>query len=214
VVGHFTAGGSSFESEIWGDNAVLMPVFRGDVFQSVTFRMKDPSKFAALKRELEADPRLGVQLKRESDYYAEQSEMLANVIRFAGVFITLIMAIGAVFGAMNTMYAAVGARTREIATLLVLGFSPFAIMISFMIESVILALCGGALGCVLSLFINGIRTGTTNFQTFSESTFAFMVTPGILLAGLIFSAGMGLVGGFLPAVRASRQPLARALRAL
>jgi putative ABC transport system permease protein len=96
----------------------------------------------------------------------------------------------------------------------VLGFSPFAIMISFMIESVILALCGGALGCVLSLFINGIRTGTTNFQTFSESTFAFMVTPGILLAGLVFSAGMGLVGGFLPAVRASRQPLARALRAL
>jgi putative ABC transport system permease protein len=214
VVGQFTAGGSSFESEIWGDNAVLMPVFRGDVFQSVTFRMKDPSDFTGLQKELEADPRLGVQLKRESEYYADQSEMLANVIRFAGVFITLIMAIGAVFGAMNTMYAAVGARTREIATLLVLGFSPFAIMVSFMIESVLLSLCGGALGCVLSLFINGMRTGTTNFQTFSESTFAFMVTPGILLAGLIFSAGMGLVGGFLPALRAARQPLARALRAI
>jgi len=214
VVGQFTAGGSSFESEIWGDNAVLMPVFRGDVFQSATFRMKHPQKFETLKKELEADPRLGVQLKRESDYYAEQSETLATVIRFAGVFITLIMAVGAVFGAMNTMYAAVGARTREIATLLVLGFSPFAIMISFMIESVLLALCGGVLGCFLSLFINGIRTGTTNFQTFSEATFAFTVTPEILGIGLIFSAGMGLVGGLLPAIRASRQPLARALRAM
>jgi putative ABC transport system permease protein len=214
VVGQFTADGSGFESEVWGDNAVLMPVFRGDVFQSVTFRMKDPSQFDALKKELEADPRLGVQLKRESQYYAEQSETLANVIRFAGVFITLIMALGAVFGAMNTMYAAVGSRTREIATLLVLGFSPFAIMVSFMIESVLLSLCGGVLGCILSLFINGIRTSTTNFSSFSEVAFAFHVTPPALATGLIFSAGMGLVGGFLPAIRAARQPLARALRAV
>jgi putative ABC transport system permease protein len=214
VVGLFTAGGSGFESEIWGDNAVLMPVFRGDVFQSVTFRMKDPSQFDALKKELEADPRMGVQLKRESEYYAEQSETLANVIRFAGVFITLIMALGAVFGAMNTMYAAVGSRTREIATLLVLGFSPLAIMLSFMIESVLLSMCGGVLGCVLSLFINGIRTSTTNFSSFSEVAFAFHVTPPALVTGLIFSVGMGLVGGFLPAIRAARQPLARALRAV
>jgi putative ABC transport system permease protein len=214
VVGLFTAGGSGFESEIWGDNAVLMPVFRGDVFQSVTFRMKDPSQFDALKKELEADPRMGVQLKRESEYYAEQSETLANVIRFAGVFITLIMALGAVFGAMNTMYAAVGSRTREIATLLVLGFSPLAIMLSFMIESVLLSMCGGVLGCILSLFINGIRTSTTNFSSFSEVAFAFHVTPPALVTGLIFSVGMGLVGGFLPAIRAARQPLARALRAV
>ncbi len=214
VVGHFTAAGSGFESEIWGDNAVLMPVFRGDVFQSITFRMKNAAGFDALKQELENDPRLGIQLKRESIYYEEQSELLGNVIRFAGVFITLIMAVGAMFGAMNTMYAAVGARTREIATMLVLGFSPLAIMASFMIESILLSLCGGVLGCFLSLFINGIRTSTTNFSSFSEATFAFMVTPGILLAGLLFSAAMGLVGGFLPAVRAARQPLARALRAL
>lgn len=214
VVGHFEAAGSSFESEVWGDNAVLMPVFRGDVFQSVTFRMKDPSKFEAIKKELEADPRLGIQLKRESDYYAEQSALLAGVIRFAGVFITLIMAVGAIFGAMNTMYAAVGARTREIATLLVLGFSPFSIMVSFMTESVLLALCGGVIGCLLSLLINGIQTGTTNFQTFSEVAFSFQVTPQALVTGLIFSGMMGVVGGFLPAIRAANQPLARALRAL
>jgi len=214
VVGLFDADGSGFESEIWGDNAVLMPVFRGDVFQSVTFRMKDPSKFEAIKKELEADPRLGIQLKRESDYYAEQSALLAGVIRFAGVFITLIMAVGAIFGAMNTMYAAVGARTREIATLLVLGFSPFSIMVSFMTESVLLALCGGVIGCLLSLLINGIQTGTTNFQTFSEVAFSFQVTPQALVTGLIFSGMMGVVGGFLPAIRAANQPLARALRAL
>ena len=214
VVGHFTAGGSAFESQIWGENAVLMPVFRGDVFQSATFRMKNPAAFAQLKQELETDPRLGIQLKRESEFYAEQSEMLANVIRFAGTFITLIMAIGAVFGAMNTMYAAVGSRVREIATLLVLGFSPVAIMISFMIESVLLSMFGGLVGCLMSLFINGIRTSTTNFQSFSELAFSFMVTPQILLAGLLFAVGMGVVGGFLPALRASRQPLARALRAI
>ena len=214
VVGLFDAQGSGFESEIWGDNAVLMPVFRGDVFQSVTFRMKDPSRFEAIKKEVENDPRLGIQLKRESEYYADQSSLLAGVIRFAGVFITLIMAVGAIFGAMNTMYAAVGARTREIATLLVLGFSPFAIMTSFMIESVLLALIGGLLGCILALAINGIQTGTTNFQTFSELAFSFQVTPQAMVTGLIFAAVMGVVGGFLPALRAARQPLARALRAL
>jgi putative ABC transport system permease protein len=213
VVGLFTADGASFESEAWGDNAVLMPVFRGEVFQSVTFRMRDPSRFAAIKQVLEADPRLHVQAKLESAFYAEQSQTLASLIQFIGVFITLIMAVGAVFGAMNTMYAAVGARTREIATLLVLGFSPWSIMVSFMIESVFLSLIGGALGCVLALPINGISTGTTNFQSFSELAFAFQVTPAALLAGLAFSAAMGVVGGFLPALRAARQPLAAALRA-
>lgn len=214
VVGHFTAGGASFESEIWGDNKVLMPVFRGDVFQSVTFRMKDPARFAALKQALESDPRLGVQVRRESEFYGSQSEMLANVIRIAGVFIVLIMAVGAMFGAMNTMFAAVGSRTREIATLLILGFSPIAIMTSFVIESVILALVGGVLGCLIALPINGIVTSTTNFQSFSEVAFAFLVTPGALLTGLIFAAVMGLVGGFLPALQAARQPLAMSLREL
>ena len=214
VVGHFSAGGASFESEIWGDNAVLMPVLRGDVFQSVTFRMRDPARFAALKRQIEGDPRLGVDVHRESDFYAEQAGLLAGLIRFMGVFITLIMAVGAVFGAMNTMFAAVRARTREIATLQILGFSPWSVMVSFMLESLFLALLGGALGCLLALPINGIVTSTTNFSSFSEVAFAFRITPKALLAGLIFAAGMGLVGGFLPSLAAARRPLARSVREL
>jgi putative ABC transport system permease protein len=212
IVGQFEADGTSFESEVWGDNAVLMPVFRGDVFQSVTFRMRDPARFVALKKELEADPRLGVQLQLESEFYNAQSATLSSLIQFIGVFITLIMAVGAVFGAMNTMYAAVGQRTREIATLLVLGFSPIAILISFMVESVFLSLIGGVLGCLLAIPVNGISTGTTNFQSFSEVAFAFRVTPQALLAGMIFAALMGMVGGFLPALRAARQTIASSLR--
>jgi len=213
VVGHFIAGGASFESEIWGDNAVLMPALQRDnVFQSFTFRIKDPTRFDALKKQLEADPRLGIQVRRESEFYSSQSELLGNIIRFMGVFITVIMAVGAVFGAMNTMYAAVGSRTREIATLLVLGFTPVSVMVSFMIESVILALFGGLIGCLIALPINGIVTSTTNFSSFSELAFAFRVTPQALVAGLVFAGLMGLVGGFLPSLRAARQPLAKSLR--
>jgi putative ABC transport system permease protein len=212
VVGLFAADGSSFESEIWGDNEVLMPVFRGEVFQSVTFRMRDPARFEAIRSELENDPRLGVDVQRESEFYAKQSETLANLIRILGGFITVIMGVGAVFGAMNTMFAAVGARGREIATLLVLGFSPFAIMVSFVIESVILSLLGGVIGCLMALPLNRIVTSTTNFSSFSELAFGFRVTPDILLTGLAVAAVMGLVGGFLPALKASRQPLAAALR--
>jgi putative ABC transport system permease protein len=214
VVGHFVAGGSAFESEIWGDNAVLMPALdREGAFQSVTFRMRDPSRFAELKKRLEADPRLGVQVQTERQFYASQSQVLAGVIRGAGVVITLIMAVGAIFGAMNTMYAAVGQRTREIAVLLTLGFTPFAIMISFLFESVFLSLIGGVLGCLLALPINGITTSTTNWSSFSEVAFAFRVTPLGMAIGLVFAAVMGVVGGFLPARQAARQSLAATLRA-
>jgi putative ABC transport system permease protein len=214
VVGNFTAGGSAFESEIWGDNAVLMPALdREGAFQSVTFRMRDAAQFADLKKRLEADPRLGVQVQTERQFYSSQSELLASVIRVAGVFITLIMAVGAIFGAMNTMYAAVGQRTREIAVLLTLGFTPFAIMLSFLFESVFLSLIGGVLGCLLALPINGITTSTTNWASFSEVAFAFRVTPLGMGIGLAFAALMGVVGGFLPALQASRQSLAATLRA-
>ncbi len=191
-----------------------MPVFRGDVFQSVTFRMKDPTRFEAIKKTLTGDPRLGVDVYRESDWYARQSELLANLIRGIGVFITLVMGFGAMFGAMNTMFAAVGARTREIATLLVLGFSPLAIMTSFMLESVLIALLGGVLGCLIALPINGITTSTTNFMSFSESAFAFHVGPFELLGGLIFAVLLGVMGGFLPSLSAARQPIARTLRGM
>jgi putative ABC transport system permease protein len=214
VVGHFGAGGSAFESEVWGDNAVLMPVLRGDVFQSVTFRMKDPSRFAAIKKTLEGDPRLQVQVKRESQYYTEQAGALAGTIQVAGFMIVIIMAVGAIFAAMNTMFASIGSRSREIATLLTLGFSPGAVRTSFIVESVLIALVGGVLGCLFALPINGTATSTTNFSTFSEVAFAFQITPPILLTGIIFSLILGLVGGFLPAWKASRQPLAAGMRAL
>ena len=215
VVGHFVAGGTGFESEIWGDNAVLMPAMdRQGAFQSVTFRMRDPSGFQALKKRLEADPRLGVQVLTERGWYANQSALLATVIRVGGIFLTLIMAIGAIFGAMNTMYAAVGARTREIATLMVLGFSPGAVRWSFVMESVLLSLVGGVLGCILALPINAISTSTTNWSSFSEVAFAFRVTPIAMVVGLVFAVAMGFVGGLLPAFRAARQPLASGLRAI
>ncbi len=214
VVGQYTAGGSAFESEVWGDAAVLAPAFdRAGSFQSLTFRMKDPSQLDKLKAELEADPRTPVAVKRESDFYAAQSATLTTIIRVVGIFITAIMAVGAIFGAMNTMYAAVQSRTREIATLLVLGFSPLAVMASFMFEAVFLALLGGLIGCLIALPINGIGTSTTNFQSFSEVAFAFRITPAAILAGLIFASAMGVVGGFFPALKAARQTLATSLRA-
>lgn len=213
VVGHFEADGSAFESEVWGDNATLQPALqRGGGFQSITFRLRDPAAFAAVEKELEGDPRFAVQVHRESTWYVDQSGLLAHTIRVLGVLITVIMALGAIFGAMNTMYAAVQSRTREIATLLVLGFSPWAVMVSFMAESVVIALLGGALGCLFALPINGIVTSTTNWGSFGEIAFAFRVTPAGLLAGMVFAAGMGVVGGFLPALKAARQPLAGSLR--
>jgi putative ABC transport system permease protein len=213
VVGHFTAGGSAFESEIWGDATVLMPAMHRDgAFQTLVFRMKDPSAFASIKREFESDPRLQVDVRRERDFYAEKSRLFTTIITVLGSFITAIMAVGAIFGAANTMFASVGARTREIAMLLVLGFSPFAVTVSFLAESVFISLLGGAIGCLIALPINGITSSTTNFQSFSEQAFQFHVTPGILLVGLVFSALLGLVGGFFPALRAARQPIASTLR--
>lgn len=213
VVGAFTSQGSAFESELWGDATVLGPALgRGTTAQSVTFTMRDTSRFREIKKLLETDPRLGVQARTERQWYAEQSRLLATVVRGAGIFITLIMAVGAIFGAMNTMYAAVGARTREIATLMVLGFGRFSVMTSFIFESVVLALIGGVLGCLLAIPINGITTSTTNWSSFSEVAFAFRVTPSGMVAGLVFAALMGVAGGFFPALRAARQPLAATLR--
>jgi ABC-type lipoprotein release transport system permease subunit len=213
VVGLFATGGSSYESEIWGDANVLQPLFhRQGGYQVALMRMKDPSTFAAFKKELESDPRLGVDVQREDLYYAEQSQGVAILVTVLGGFITVIMAVGALFGAANTMFAAVSGRTREIATLLVLGFSPFAVMLSFVVESVFIALIGGVLGCVIALPINGITTSTTNFQSFSEVAFQFKVTPALMLAALVFAAILGVMGGFFPALRAANQPIARTLR--
>ncbi len=212
VVCRFSANGSAFESEIWGENEQFMPVFRSDGFQSVTFRLKDPAAFDEAKRTLEADRRLTVDVHRESDFYTQQSQLLGRILTILALMITSIMAIGAIFGAINTMYAAVASRSHEIAVLLTLGFHPRSVLASFLAESALIAVVGGVIGALLALPINGIVTSTTNWASFSEIAFSFRVTPTLLLAGLCFAVVMGLIGGFFPARRASRQPVVQALR--
>jgi putative ABC transport system permease protein len=212
VVCHFTAAGSSFESEIWGENEQFMGVFRGNVFQSITFRLNDPASFDDAKRALQADQRVQVDAHRESTFYANQSQLLGQILRFLAIMITSIMAVGAIFGAVNTMYAAVSSRTPEIAVLLTLGFKPRNVMFSFLAESAVIAFIGGIIGCLLALPINGVVASTTNWASFSEVAFAVRVTPVLLLSGVIFAVVMGVVGGFFPARRASRMPVVQALR--
>lgn len=212
VVGHFEADGSAFESEVWGDAETLMSAFRGPVYQSVTVRLADPNAFDALVARIEADPRLQLQAKRESEFFAEQAQFLGSTLEFIAFFVTIVMSIGAVFGAINTMDAMVAARAREIAVLQTLGFQRRSVLASFLVEALVIALAGGVLGCLLALPINGIETSTMNWQSFGELTFAFRVSPKILLQGMIFAAVMGLVGGFLPARRAAKQGLAAGMR--
>jgi putative ABC transport system permease protein len=212
VVCRFSAGGSAFESEIWGENEQFMPVFRGEAFQSLTFRLKDPAAFDEAKRALEADRRLTVDAHRESDFYVEQSQLLGRILQILALVITSIMAIGAVFGAVNTMYAAVASRSNEIAVLLTLGFHPRSVLASFLAESALIAIVGGIIGALLALPINGLVTSTTNWASFSEIAFSFRVSPALLLAGLVFAVVMGLVGGFFPARRAAKMPVVQALR--
>lgn len=213
VVGHFSAEGSSFESEVWGENEQFMPVFRGEIFQSVTFRMRDAAAFDGIKATLEADPRLTLDAFRERDFYASQSTMLATILNFIAIFVASIMAVGAVFGAVNTMYAAVASRGPEIGVLLTLGFRPRSVLASFLLESVFIAAIGGALGCLIALPINGLVTSTTNWASFSEVAFAFRITPGLMLNGMIFAVVMGLIGGLFPARHAANQQVVEALRA-
>ncbi len=212
IVGHFSAGGSSFESEIWGENEQFMPVFRGEGFQTITFRMRDPSAFDGIKAQLEGDARLVVDAFREREFYEAQSTMLAQILGFLAVFVAGIMAVGAVFGAINTMYAAVASRAPEIGVLLTLGFRPMSVLGSFLLEAVLIAVVGGVIGCLMALPINGLVTSTTNWTTFSEVAFSFRVTPALLVNGIVFSVVMGLVGGLLPARRAAKQQVVEALR--
>ena len=212
VTCHFSAAGSAFESEIWGENEQFMPVFRGEVFQSITFRLKDPAAFDEAQRSLQADKRMTVDVHRESAFYAQQSQLLSTILSFLAVMITGIMAVGAVFGAINTMYAAIASRAPEIGVLLTLGFRPASILVSFLAESAFIAVIGGVLGCLFALPLNGIVTSTTNWSSFSEIAFSFRVTPLLLLAGVIFAVAMGVVGGFFPALRAARLQVVQALR--
>ncbi len=216
IVGVFSAGGGSAESEIWTDATVLQGAYhRGDSFQSVYVKLASPGAFQQFTNSLLTDPRLSVKALRQTDYYSEQSTMMTRLITTLGSLIAFLMALAAVFGALNTMYSGVAARSREIATLRALGFGGGAVVIAVMLESLALALVGGALGAAVAYFVfNGFQTATMNWQSFSQITFAFAVTPQLLIQGIVWATIIGLIGGFFPAIRAARLPIARALRDL
>jgi putative ABC transport system permease protein len=213
IVGIFSSRGGAFESEIWGDlDALAEPVHRTGGSNALAVRLKDPSTLEAFDKWIRDDPEMQLQAVEEEKYYSDQAGGLSNTLLFLVKFVSIVMAIGAVFGAMNTMYAIVAARTREIGTLRALGFSRRSILFTFVVESVLLALAGGGLGCLLALPMNGFSTASGQTASFSELAFAFRVTPEILMAGVIFAGVMGLFGGLLPSVRAARLPITTALR--
>jgi len=213
IVGLFESTGGAFESEVWGDYDTFSAIFqRGGGSNSLVLRMKDPAAIPELDRFIRAQPQMQLQALSERQYYEEQAGPLARVLRGLATFVAIVMGIGAVFGAINTMYAIVAARTREIGTLRALGFSRRSILGAFLIESVILALIGGAIGCLLAFPMNGFSTGTGQTQSFSEIAFNFRITPGIVLRGLVFAIVMGFVGGLLPAFRGARMAITSALR--
>jgi len=216
VVGVFDAGGSSFDSEVWGDSHLLSAAYSrpDNNFQSVTVHLTSADALGQLKDSVTTDPRLNVDVMREIDYYAKQSTSLTTLITRLGGFVAMIMAIGAVFGALNTMYSAVADRGREIATMRALGFGGPSVVFSFLIEALLISFVGGVLGCLAVLRLNGLTTSTINFQTFSNLAFAFKITPDLLVMGIVFALTMGVLGGIFPAIRAASLPVATALREL
>jgi putative ABC transport system permease protein len=216
IVGIFEAGGSLSESELWCDAKVLQPAYRrGSSYQAVYAKLESEDAFDEFKDTLSADPRVNVKVVRETDFYADQSILVYNLITKLGFVIAFMMGMGAVFGALNTMYTAVAARTREIAVLRALGFRASPVVASVLAESLALSLVGGLIGGGLAyLVFDGFRTATMNFQSFSQVAFAFAVTPGLLFEGIFYALLMGILGGALPAIRAARLPVAQALREL
>lgn len=216
VVGIFEADGGVSETEIWCDARVLQGAYRrGNTYQLVVARLDASDTFDTFRDWLTANPQLNVQVRRETEYYAQQSRALSGLIQTVGFGIAALMGIGAVFGAILTMYTAVSTRSREIATLRALGFNASSVVVSVMAESLALAAIGGTIGGIIAyVAFNGYQTSTMNFQTFSQVAFAFQVTPALLVMGLIYALLMGLIGGIFPAVRAARLPIPTALRQL
>ncbi len=213
VVGLFEAGGKAFESEIWVDVNSLASSTKRDSFSSVLLRVNDASALQSLAKRITDDQRLHLKALPEREFYEAQQGVASGVLKGLAVFISFIMAVGAGFAGMNTMYAAVARRTKEIGTLRVLGFSRRSILTAFVLESVVIALIGVGIGILLALPLNFVSTGTSNFTTFSEIAFNFRVTPDLMLSALIFGAGIGLLGSLLPSIRASRFKIVDALRA-
>lgn len=213
VVGVFDAGGSAFDSEIWGDSEQMLQAFRRDAFSSVVFRLQDQAQFEAIRAAIEADPRLQLEAKPEIRFYAEQSEALATFISILGTSLSVVFSIGAIVGAMITMFAAVASRIGEIGTLRALGFRRGAVLLAFLLEAMLLSLIGGLLGLAAASLMQTVNISTTNFQTFSELAFQFRLTPAIAWKTLLFSLFMGFVGGFIPAWRAARLNIVDCLRA-
>lgn len=216
VVGVFDAGGSAFDSEVWADSHVLNQVYKRpeNLYQSATVRLASKGDFNSFKDAVTADPKLTVQVDHEVEYYARQSQVLTQLITILGGLVVLIMGVGAVIGALNTMYALVSERSREIATMRAIGFPATSIVLSFLFEALVIAFIGGLIGCLCVLRLNGYTTGTMNMQTFSHMAFAFQITPILLVTGVLFALLMGLIGGVPPAIRAARRPIAVALREL
>lgn len=212
VVGVFDAGRSGFDSEIWGDVDQLMPAFRRPVYSSILLKLTAPDQFEAFRQGVEDDPRIKLEVKRESQYYADQSEALSRFIRYLGITLSVIFSIGATIGAMITMYAAVANRTSEIGTLRALGFRKAAVLVAFLAESLFLSLLGGILGVLLASLLQLYTVSTMNWQSFAELAFSFTLTPEIVAQSLLFALFMGTVGGLLPAARAARMNIVSALR--
>jgi putative ABC transport system permease protein len=216
VVGIFDAGGSSFDSEVWCDAHILNQVLKrpDNIFQSATVRLASPDSFQHFKDAVTSDPRMNVDVVREIDYYAKQSTTMTRLITVLGGLVAAIMAIGAIFGALNTMYSAVAERGREIATMRAIGFSTWNVILSFLFEALLISFVAGIVGCLAVLPLNGLTTNTMNFQTFSNIAFAFKITFDLLLMGILFALVMGVLGGLLPAIRAAFRPVAVSLREL
>lgn len=216
VVGVFDAGGSSFDSEVWCDSRILNEVLKRpeNIFQSATVHLTSPADFEKFKDSITSDPQLNLEVEREIDYYAKQSSAMTRLITVLGGLVAAIMAIGAVFGALNTMYSAVSERGREIATMRALGFSSWNVILSFLFEALLISFIAGIIGCVVVLPLNGMTTQTMNFSTFSNIAFAFKITFNLLVMGVVFALAMGVLGGLLPAVRAALRPVAVSLREL
>jgi putative ABC transport system permease protein len=214
VVGAFDAGGSGFDSEIWGDAEQLMQSFRRTAYSSMVVRLSDSALYDRFKADVDADPRLANEMKREQVFYSDQSRVLSNFITILGLTLSIIFSIGATIGAMITMYASVANRVGEIGTLRALGFKRRAVLGAFLVESLLLALAGGLAGLLLASLMQLTSFSTVNFQTFADLSFRFVLTPAIVGQTLLFALAMGLIGGFLPAVRAARLNIVDALRAV